>query len=130
MGKTLVNWRSKKQTGVTLSSTEAEYVALSHAATEAKFLLMLLEETTGTFHGPAIIHEDNQGAIFIANNDSLGQQTKHINIRYRYTNQLIQEGLIVLKYIKTDKNYADLETKNVTEAIHTKLAPRIYDGTM
>ena len=60
-----MSWQSKKQTGVTLSSTESEFVAMSMAATEIKFVVSLLTEI---FKGPpllpSILKEDNDGGDF------------------------------------------------------------------
>ncbi|KAI2489962.1 Reverse transcriptase (RNA-dependent DNA polymerase) [Fragilaria crotonensis] len=85
VGGCLVSWQSKKQTGVTLSSTEAEFVAMSMAATEVKFIVSLLTEMgngpldsngpsgSGSPLLPSILREDNTGAIFMANNTAIGQ---------------------------------------------------------
>ena len=60
----LRNWCSREQKIVTLSSTEAEYAALSECAQETKFEWMLLNELTGAIK-PAIIYQDKTGAIFL-----------------------------------------------------------------
>jgi hypothetical protein len=130
IGGAVIGWRSKKQSGVTLSSTEAEYVALSTAAAEAKYMMMLLYELTNNYHAPAVLYEDNTGAIFLATNDSIGQRTKHIDTRYRFTNDLVRENWLVVEYIRTTNNYADLNTKAVVEALHVSLADDIYEGNL
>ena len=58
-------WMSKGQNIVTLSSTEAEYVALATCAQETRFQQMLLDELTTHQVKPAIIFEDNTGAIYL-----------------------------------------------------------------
>ena len=78
-----MSWQSKKQTGVTLSSTETEFVAMIMAATEIKFIVSLLTEMgNGPPVMPSILQEDNTGAIFMAKNTAIGQCTKHVDIRY------------------------------------------------
>ena len=83
IGGCLVSWQSKKQTGVTLSLTEAKFVAMSMAATEIKFIVSLLTEMgNGPPAMPSILREDNTGAIFMAKNTAISQSTKHVDIRY------------------------------------------------
>jgi hypothetical protein len=90
IGGCLVSWQSKKQTGVTLSSTEVEFVAMSMAATEVKFIVSLLTEIGNRPPVlPSISKEDNTGAIFMAKNTAIGQRTKHVDIRYRFVNDMI-----------------------------------------
>lgn len=102
--------KSQKQNLVTLSSTEAEYVALFHTVTEVVYLRRLLEEL-GFPQLPTIVFQDNQSTILW----SLGQQnhkrTKHINIKYHYIEMLMQDAVIELEYLPTDIMRADLQTK-------------------
>ena len=88
IGGCLVSWQSKKQTGVTLSSTEAKFVTMSMAATEIKFIFRVLAPN-GRPVMPSIIREDNTGAIFMAKNTAIGQRTKHVDIRNRFVNNMI-----------------------------------------
>ena len=129
IGGTIISWSSKKQGGITTSSSEAEYVALLSAAKESKFIRMILEEVTGDKLAPALIHEDNKGTVFMTNNQTVGQRTKHIDIAYRYTNQLVEQKIIELEHVKSEENVADILTKNVTETLHAKHTRRIHEGT-
>ena len=74
-----MNWSSKKQQTVTLSSTEAEHVALAECAQESKFENMLMEEILGR-DKPAKIYKDNTGTIFLVKNQQVGARTKHIDV--------------------------------------------------
>jgi hypothetical protein len=67
-----VCWRSKSQKGVTLSSTEAEYVEMSEAVKEFKFIYYLLRDIGIEVELPIIIKADNVGAMFMAQNSSSG----------------------------------------------------------
>ena len=58
-----INWRSKKQTSVTLSTAEAEYLALASTAQEALWLMHVLTDLITEPLGPMLIYEDNQSAI-------------------------------------------------------------------
>ena len=104
--------KSQKQNLVTLSSTEAEYVALFHTVTEAVYIRRLLEEL-GFPQLPTIVFQDNQSTILW----SLGQQnhkrTKHISIKYHYIEMLMQDAVIELEYLPTDIMRADLQTKPI-----------------
>ena len=74
------SWSSKKQQLVTLSTTEVEYVALSHATKEAIWLRNLLREILSLEDKPMLVHCDNQGAIVLSKDDRFHQRTKHIDI--------------------------------------------------
>jgi hypothetical protein len=81
------NWTSKKQHTVSLSSSEAEYQALSECVQEAVFTQNLVEELTGQ-RKPAIIYEDNLGTIFLVKNQQVSVRTKHIDIRHHFMRDL------------------------------------------
>jgi hypothetical protein len=75
-----ITWRSKKQTTISLSSTKAEYVALSEAGHEVCWLKNLFLELGYSQNSPILIKGNNDGSIVMAHNLQLNSQTKHINI--------------------------------------------------
>jgi hypothetical protein len=79
-----VSWSSKKQELVTLSTTEAEYVAATHAAKEAMWLRRLISEVFGTLDNPTTLFSDSQSAIALTKDGHYHARTKHIDIRYHY----------------------------------------------
>ena len=79
---------------------------------------------------PSIINEDNQGAIFLSNNNQVGMRTKHIDTKYHYTKMLVENGDLLVKYVNTTNNYADIMTKNVSEKVFNALVPSIKAGNM
>lgn len=79
-----VSWLSRKQPTVSLSSTEAEYIALSEAVCEAKWLRSLLNEMGIECVEATIIFEDNQSCITIAEEPRKHQRMKHVNIKYNF----------------------------------------------
>lgn len=105
-----VSWLSKKQSTVALSTAEAEYVALSQASQECVWLRRLLSDL-GMDVTPVVILEDNQGAIAIAKNPVDHSRTKHIDIRYHYIRECVQNGQIQVKYCPTHNMKADILTK-------------------
>jgi hypothetical protein len=64
---------------------------------------------------PITVKIDNVGAIFLSNNHSLGQRTKHIDIRRHFVKELLEQGIIKTAFVGTDNNNADLHTKNTSE---------------
>jgi hypothetical protein len=129
VGGTITNWISKTQGSVTLSSAEAEYVAIATAAQEVRFTQQLLEEIMMCVI-PAIIYEDNTGAIFLVKNQQVGQRTKHISIRAHFIRDLWSQGFLDVHFVRSEDNESDICTKNVTEKILNKFSPTIRDGTL
>jgi hypothetical protein len=131
IGGCLVSWQSKKQTGVTLSSTESEFVAMSMAATEIKFVVSLLTEI---FKGPptlpSILKEDNTGAIFMAKNTAIGQRTKHVDIRYRFVNDMVLCKDLSVEHIRSGDNPSNMMTKNLPLALFAKHALIVSAGQL
>lgn len=120
IGGMIVNWSSRTQKIVTLSSTESEYVALGECGQELKFICMFLQEI-GVGKIPGVIFEDNEGAIFLAKNQQVGMRTKHIDVKYHFVRDLLKENFLELIYVRSEDNYADLMTKNVSKEILYKL---------
>lgn len=109
-----VAWKSTKQQSVALSSTEAEYIARTAAATSVMRTRGLLKELQikGAIPTHAtLIYADNQGAIGLANNPTFQKRSKHINIRYHYARDLVKQGEIELIDKRTQDMIADGLTK-------------------
>ena len=115
LGGTLITCLSKTQRNVTLSSTEAEYVTLSSFAQKINFVSMFLVEMNEV-QNPSVIYEDNQGAIFLANNRQVGIRTKHIDIRRHFLQDMVEEKDICVQYIRSEYNPAGIMTNNNSEA--------------
>ena len=114
-------WKSKSQKNITLSSSEAEYVTLSEAAKEIKFIYQLLLSIGMQVRLPIVVRVDNVGAIFMSENTSTSGQTKHIDIRYRYVNEMILDSFLKVIFVKTSENVADVFTKNVRSETYREL---------
>jgi Reverse transcriptase (RNA-dependent DNA polymerase)/gag-polypeptide of LTR copia-type len=106
-----VSWTSKKQELVTLSTTESEYVATTHAAKEGIWLHRLISELFRPLTDPTSLLCDNQSAIALSKDGSFHARTKHIDIRYHFIRYVIEEGSIELIYCPTDDMAADILTK-------------------
>jgi hypothetical protein len=91
---TVILWKSKLQQVEALSSSEAEYYALSEAAKDVKFVVMILESIGIKVELPITIYCDNVGAIFMAENASATARTKHVDAQYHYMREFIKDGFI------------------------------------
>jgi hypothetical protein len=120
-GNSLVAWSSKKQPVVALSSTEAEYVAVTGASQEALWFQAVLKEI-GIVQSTVEIHEDNESCIKLANNPQEFNRTRHIQVKYHFIRQLVRENKIKLLPINTKYQLADIFTKGVN-------APRLKEIT-
>jgi hypothetical protein len=107
-------WRSKQQKSVALSSSEAEFVAISEAVKEVLFVIQLLESMGIEVELPVVVRVDNMGAIFMSENASSNTRTRHIDTRYHFVRELIEDKVVEIVFVKTKDNTADGFTKNVT----------------
>ena len=107
-----VSWACRKQQTVSLSTAEAEYMAVSAASQEVLFLEKLSREITGRC-GKIVILEDNQACIAMAKNPLFHRRTKHVDIRHHFIRELVQKGVIELTYCPTEDMAADLLTKGL-----------------
>ena len=107
-----IMWFSKKQSVVALSSTEAEYIALCLGSKEIVWLRNILKELKLINEDkPILIYEDNQATIMMAKSGSSTKRTKHIDIKYHFIKEQINNGVINLQYCETNSMIADLFTK-------------------
>ena len=112
IGNVFLGWRSCTQKCIAKSAMESEYVALDAAATEAFWLSNVLNECKFLFSKviPLVLC-DNQAAICFSERNAINNRTKHIDVRYNYVKNLVEENCIVLKYVSTQLNVADMLTK-------------------
>jgi hypothetical protein len=100
-------WLSKSQKGVTLSSTEAKYVAISKAVKELKFIYYLLIDLHIKVNLPIVMKTDNIGAIFMSENTSTGFRTQHVDTRYHFVREFIEDGFIKVEFVHSVENDSD-----------------------
>jgi len=120
-GNGAITWSLRKQVSITLSSTEAEYVALAEAAREACWLkslygkLGLLQEDV-----PTLIRGDNDGSIAMVRNPQFHKRSKHIAIRWHWVRDLVQEGKVFINSCRDPEQTADVLTKALPCPKHQK----------
>jgi hypothetical protein len=115
-----IAWKSKSGKSVTLSSTEAEYVGISEVAKEILFVKQILEGVGIVINYPITIKCDNIGAIYLSNNYSTSQRTKHIDTRFHFVRGYVEENILKIVFVRSEDNDADIFTKNVTEELFKK----------
>jgi hypothetical protein len=123
-----MHWSSKMQTEIALSTTEAEYIALSQAMREVLPIIWLMEEAKQ--QGIPVMNiipkvhckvfEDNAGAIEIANVPKMRPRTKHLNIKYHHFREEVRKGTISIYHTRTEDQIADIFTKPLPEAPFVK----------
>ena len=106
-----VSWSLKKQHIITLSSTKAEYIAQTHAAKEALWFQSFMEEVRGGSQSPITINCDNRGAISLAKDNKFHSRTKHIDLRFHFIQEAVQDEKIAVSYVPTKENPSDIFTK-------------------
>ena len=106
-----ISWQSKLQSAVALSSTEAEYYALTDAVQEAIWIRQLMEKIGFKIEDPTPVYEDNKGAKDLANNPMYHKRTRHIDIKYHFVRRYVQRGLVSVVATRSLNQYADFLTK-------------------
>lgn len=114
-----ISWLSKKQQTVALSSTEAEYMAVSTKCQEANWLRKFTAELSGTTLETIDIFCDNRSALNLANTDAYHARTKHIDIRHHFIRDKVNNKEVAIQPINTVEMIADNLTKGVTSEKHT-----------
>ena len=109
---TPVLWKLKAQWNVTLSSTEAKYVAVSELCTEILFVRQILESLGEKVDYPIIMNVDNQGAVFLAHNDGASIRTWHIDVRYHFVRKNVENEVVKIVFVRLEENDPDVFTKN------------------
>ena len=107
----VVSWSSKKQRTVSTSTTEAEYIALGHAAREAVWIRRFINEIEIEVIGDLTLFGDNEMSIALTKNAESQHRTKHINVQHHYIRELVNEGELTVEWIPGSKMLADGMTK-------------------
>jgi hypothetical protein len=115
-----VTWKSKKQTVIALSSTEAEYVALSEAGREACWLRNLYGELGFPQGAPTIIKGDNEGSVILTKNPQFHQRSKHIAIRHHWVRDLVKTNVLDIQDCRDPEQTADVLTKALLRPKHAQ----------
>lgn len=122
----LVSWKSRRQHSVTLSTTEAEYLAIGDCAKHGLWLCRLLEHIlmSEKLSVPICLplSNYNQGAVFLCNKASVNNKSKHIDIRHHFIRELVRDGRISVSHVSTKEMPADILTKSVGKIVLSSCA--------
>ena len=110
----LIAWRSKLQKVVSPSSAEAEFYACAEAVKEVPFIVQILRFLGVEVKTPVEVKVDNVGAIYMSQNQASSTRTRHMDTRWFYVNDLQDDGLIIVKFVRSEENISDVATKNVS----------------
>nr|GEW89322.1 retrovirus-related Pol polyprotein from transposon TNT 1-94 [Tanacetum cinerariifolium] len=110
LGERLISWSSKRQKSAAISSTEAKYIALSGCC--AQILWMPSQLTNyGLGFNQIPMYCDNKSAIALCCNNVQHSRSKHIDIRYYFIKEQVENEVIELYFVNTEYQLADLFTK-------------------
>ncbi|QRV96308.1 Retrovirus-related Pol polyprotein from transposon TNT 1-94 [Ceratobasidium sp. AG-Ba] len=111
LGGAAISWSAKKQTTVALSTMEAEYMALSHACTQALWLRQFFEELYYGADAPTLLLSDNLAALTLSVESQYHGRSKHIDIRHHFMRDVIEKRKVSTLYVPSKENLADEFTK-------------------
>ena len=115
LGECLVSWLRKKQSSLSLSTTEEEYIATTTCCTQFLWMKQTLKDIQVEYDEPIPIYCDNTSAISISKNPVMQSKMKHITIKYHFLWEQVAEKNIRVEYVGT---------KEQVEYIFTKTLPR------
>jgi len=107
---TAISWKASLQKVVTLSTTEAKYIALTESVKESLWLEGIAKELK-IQNEVITVQCDSQSAIDLSKNFVHHKRTKHIDIKLHFVKEVIGQGSVIVKKISTDHNPSDMITK-------------------
>ncbi|GKF30517.1 hypothetical protein Tco_0100315, partial [Tanacetum coccineum] len=109
-GDRLVSWSSKRQKSAAISSTDAEYIALSGCSAQALWMRSQLTDY-GLGFNKIPMYCDNKSAIALCCNNVQHSRSKHIDIRFHFIKEQVENGVVELYFVNTKYQLADIFTK-------------------
>jgi hypothetical protein len=126
LGGAAIDWHSKRQPTVAKSSAEAEYVAAAVAGSEIVWLRRFLGDIGHNRHESTALYVDNQSAIaMITGTRGTDERRKHIDVKHHYIKELVENGVINVKWIPSGENIADMFTKALGIKVYVNLRDKM-----
>ena len=125
IGSAIFSWSSKKQQTVALSTCEAEYIAAAGSTCQAIWLGYILGELNLAKEDPVTIYVDNKSAISLAKNPVSHSRSKHINIKYHFLREQVNDKIVELVHCRTEENLADIFTKSLKPEVFQKMKEKL-----
>ena len=113
---TAFSWSSKKEPTVATSTMEAEYIALFMASQQAAWIYQFRSQIGFPLDTPIEIFCDSQAAINVSKSEQTHRLSKHLDVKLHSIRERIDNEIIKLSWIKTEKNTADMLTKQLPQA--------------
>ncbi|GKF56439.1 hypothetical protein Tco_0166779, partial [Tanacetum coccineum] len=110
LGDKLVRWSSKKQKSTAISTTEAEYIAMSGFCAQILWMRSQLTDYDSAFN-KIPMYCDNPNAIALCCNNVQHSRSKHIDIRYYFIREQVEKGMVELYFVTIDYQLSDIFTK-------------------
>ncbi|GKA27851.1 copia protein [Tanacetum coccineum] len=124
LGEKLVSWSSKKQKSTAISTTEAEYIAISGCYAQILWMRSQLTDYGFAFNNIPL-YCDNKSAIALCCNNVQHSRSKHIDIRHHFIREQVENGVVELYFVMTDYQLADIFTKALPRERFEFLLPRL-----
>ncbi|GJX31993.1 retrovirus-related pol polyprotein from transposon TNT 1-94 [Tanacetum coccineum] len=124
LGNRLVSWSSKKQKSMTISSTEAEYIALSGCCAQILWMRSQLTNYSLGFN-KIPLYCDNKSAITLCCNNVQHSRSKHIDVRYYFIKEQLENGVVELYFVRTEYQLTDIFTKALGRERHEFLINKL-----
>ena len=121
IGKSLVNWSSKRQPVVAKSTTEAEYIAANDAGSDGVWFRNFTSELGYPPSGPTPLWLDNQSAIRVGKNPEHHSRMRHLLPKYHWLREQVEDKVFSLDYVATSSMRADGLTKPLDTFAHQRV---------
>ncbi|GJZ94071.1 retrovirus-related pol polyprotein from transposon TNT 1-94 [Tanacetum coccineum] len=129
LGDKLVSWSSKKQTSTSISSTEAEYIAMSGCCAQILWMRSQLSDY-GFAYNHIPLYCDNKSVIALCCNNVQHSRSKHIDIRHHFIREQVEKGVVELYFVRTEYQLADIFTKALPRERFEFILPRLCMKSM
>jgi hypothetical protein len=113
LGECFVSWLSKKQSSVSLSTVETEYVAAASCCTQVLWMKQTLKDIQVEYDEPIPIYCDNTSAIGISKNPVMHSKLNNIPIKYHFIHEYVAEKNIIVEYVGRKEQVVDIFTKPI-----------------
>lgn len=111
LGNDTINWESRKQKCVALSTTESEYLAIAEVCKDICFIKNLLSELIPRKINCTVFNDNQSAQKLLEAKEYCHRKTKHIDLRYHFIKELVKDNVISVKFLPTDQMIADVLTK-------------------
>nr|GEV27326.1 hypothetical protein [Tanacetum cinerariifolium] len=128
LGDRLISWSSKRQKSVAISSTEAEYIALSGCCAQILWMRSQLTDY-GLRFNKIPMYCDNKSVIALCCNNVQYSRSKHINIRYHFIKEQVENRVVELYFGNTEYQLADLFTKALGRDVENRVVELYFSNT-